>query len=547
MDIPPEIKEPENEQGGCGWIQVAILGAKIPARETLAVVFLALLADFCLWTAPGGAGFAALIAGTVICLPIARQRWVTGSILYGGACLAIAVMALWNFWWLQATLAFVFIGFYACKLEARNWRITEAIAALPACLALAPFRLLAHVISAARLAPISRGVALANVLRIAIIPVVVTCVFAWIFSAANPVVGTIFDSATGWIGDVFELFLEGFQPARPVHWLFWAAVMAALVRPLAKLQLIDQLASWSQNLRPVAEEKAEAGDGFAVSRATFISVNILFLLYNILDGHHLYLDGSLPEGISWTQYTHSGCAWLTGALLLSAVVIGIAFQGALNFHPRARLLRKLAFLWAAQNVILAASALVRIVMYVDFSGLTHLRVTGIYGVALVISGLGLMVWKLAQRRSFLWLVRMDLRAFLVALTLLAITPLDVVCTQFNVSRVLAVTDSDPEDAERRRRALRPLCLKNLSPAAIPHLARLLDYAPAGDPQAEIVRHGIAAIISQDLAQLPKSAPAWTRWQLSSSLAAAHSLAERPELKKHRGQADIDRLCQFAGE
>jgi len=323
--------------------------------------------------------------------------------------------------------------------------------------------------------------------------------------------------------------------------------MAALVRPLAKLQLIDQLASWSQNLRPVAEEKAEAGDGFAVSRATFISVNILFLLYNILDGHHLYLDGSLPEGISWTQYTHSGCAWLTGALLLSAVVIGIAFQGGLNFHPRARLLRKLAFLWAAQNVILAASALVRIVMYVDFSGLTHLRVTGIYGVALVISGLGLMVWKLAQRRSFLWLVRMDLRAFLVALTLLAITPLDVVCTQFNVSRVLAVTDSDPEDAERRRRALRPLCLKNLSPAAIPHLARLLDYAPAGDPQAEIVRHGIAAIISQDLAQLPKSAPAWTRWQLSSSLAAAHSLAERPELKKHRGQADIDRLCQFAGE
>jgi hypothetical protein len=67
------------------------------------------------------------------------------------------------------------------------------------------------------------------------------------------------------------------------------------------------------------------------------------------------------------------------------------------------------------------------------------------------------------------------------------------------------------------RALRPICLKKPSPAALPPLISLLDYKRAdGDHERErLVRRGIAAILGTHLEQLDQATTPWTRWQGST--------------------------------
>jgi hypothetical protein len=220
---------------------------------------------------------------------------------------------------------------------------------------------------------------------------------------------------------------------------------------------------------------------------------------------YLYFKAALPEGITWTDYTHAGCGWLTLGLVVSTAIIGIVFSGGLNFHPHVSRLRLLVDIWAVQNLVLAVGAIRRLLMYIDYSGLTHLRITGIYGSVLVAVGLIIMVIKVHRGHGFVWILHKDILAFSVALVVLALTPNDVICARYNVAKVM----------EGKPRALRPICLKTLTPEALPPLIPLLDYERADGDQGkeDIVRNGIAAILGSHLAMLDETEDVpWTRWQ-----------------------------------
>ena len=125
-------------------------------------------------------------------------------------------------------------------------------------------------------------------------------------------------------------------------------------------------------------------------------------------------------------------------------------------------------------------------MYIDFSGLTHLRITGIYGSVLVAIGLIIMLVKVHRHHGFVWMLHRDSLALCLALLALALTPSDWICARYNVAKVI----------EGRPRALRPICLKKLSPEALPPLIQLLDYKreDGNHEREQIVRRGIAALL-----------------------------------------------------
>jgi hypothetical protein len=315
---------------------------------------------------------------------------------------------------------------------------------------------------------------------------------------------------------------EILKPLRMSLWVFWLLLFAALMRPKVRLTLIEWLRGRKEKLE-AAKLAALKPDDPAVALWVLISVNVVFLAYNALDAAYLYFKATLPEGIGWTEYTHRGCAWLTLALFVSTCVIGFIFRGSLNFHASTDRLRKLAYTWSAQNAILGVGTFRRIQMYIDYSGLTHLRLTGIYGTILVCVGLVIMVVKIRDTRNFLWMIRMDVAAFLAAVTLLALTPMDRICSCYNVPRVLG----------GKREAIRPIFLKDLTPEALPALIPLLDYEHERDPkQTRIVREGTAALLGQHLRELDaaKDGP-WTRWQGAGAWARKHLDPLRGRLEK----------------
>ena len=502
-----------------------LMGLPLRWTDTGIIVVLAAVADFCLYRTPGGSGAACMLMAALAGLVLAQRKSVnrtnwTLAILV----LLTAGLMTWRHWWLLHVVGWVSLFALAAKGQRADWPLFEALWASAQAAAQAPLRLCGHL--HARRGRRREEVTPTTIhrqitTRVIVVPVAVCALFILIFAAANPVVSRLFQTIGTSVADFVRHIGEYITAGRAALWLLWLTLFAALIRPAVKCVTADWLLGYSEELKPGAAPPLDHAN-FATALMTLISVNVLFLAYNGMDSVYLYFRTTLPEGITWTDYTHRGCGWLTFGLVVSTAVIGTIFWHRLNFHPRAKGLKALSYIWTAQNGILAIGSMRRLQMYIDYSGLTHLRITGIYGSLLVAAGLGIMVYKVHANRSFIWLVRRDILAFYTALAILALTPNNWVCATYNTARIM----------EHKPRALRPVFLKNLSPEALPPLIPLLDYEREDGDAArqKMVREGIAALLGQHLESLEKheSLP-WSRKQRSGRWALKHLRKARKKI------------------
>lgn len=486
-------------------------GLPLRGRDTIGLLFLAVASDVCLYPHWGGAGLAAI--GLLALLVLWRLKPSARGARLGWIALAVPLLAaalLWSAWWLPACLIVCAIAGFAILLWHPGWTLLEGCLALPATLTAAPARLLGHAIARRKKTEDGAGRRAFDA-RLVLVPLLVSLFFLGIFILANPIlqreftlVGRHFEHLLTRLGDVLRLS----------RWLFWLGGLlfwAAMIRPLKQAPPLERLAARDSALAPVAGMTGSEPSAYAIAFATLVCVNLLFAAYNGMDAVYLYFRATLPDGITWTAYTHAGCGWLTFALFASTCVLGRLFWRDLNFDPHAPRLKALAYLWIAQNAVLAVGTLRRIAMYIDFSGLTHLLLTGVYGALLVMVGLVIMTVKIARNRNALWLLRQYATAFVVGLTLLAVTPHGWVCAAYNVPRVIA----------GKPHALWPVVLKELPSDALPRLIPLLDYRhPGGDPaKTALVQKGIAGLLGLHLDRLRREQTGpWSRRQVSGAWA-----------------------------
>ncbi len=93
------------------------------------------------------------------------------------------------------------------------------------------------------------------------------------------------------------------------------------------------------------------------------------------------------------------------ALALATLVLSLAFRGSLLSDPRIKRLRFWAWIWSLENFCWAWPSFHRMFIYIDFNGMTRMRVVGLLGTLSVIIGFALVVAKIVQGRGFLWLIR----------------------------------------------------------------------------------------------------------------------------------------------
>jgi len=482
---------------GCG---AAVCGLPLRTWDTIAIALLTVVADICLYSKPGGTGLAVLLLVTAVGLlsAAATCRCHAGPGLLVTVVLVAAASA-WNYSWLLAFVGCLAVVSFAVRLRRPRETVSWLMLLVPATALLAPLRLLGHVLrvfgygvqrKTGKIKPRAR-----TPWRVVLVPLVVAILFIVIFVRANPVVEQVADDVSEWLATQFKEFWELFGVARAFFWLGFLLVFAALIRPVVR-PVRGEEARRSEHLEGPQGGDEKNGD-YATALVTLLVVNVLFVAFHGVDAVYLYFKAKLPEGISYSEYSRGGCFWLTMGLLLSTAVIGAVFRRRLNFHPRRQGLRILSYVWAVQNVWLAVGALRRLQFYVDYNGLTRLRIVGLYGTLLVVVGLALMVWKVARIKGLVWLIRRDLLAFWVALVLLALTPRDYICWRHNASQAMT----------GNLRPLAGLIVQPMSPEALPPLIPLLDHK---DPR---VRDGIAGLLGRRLQELRASAPEkWTAWQ-----------------------------------
>lgn len=467
------------------------------------------LADLALYGGAGGAGLAVLFVG------IPAILYVTAGVRGGGrrfaaiaALLAlVACRCLWHASAGATTLGMAMLLPFAIALGTSRSFLPELVrstlgSAWGGARQLRGF--------AAALARVARPVRHARASWAAVyIPAALVVVFGAIFAAANPVI-------QGWLGSLVD-GIDGFAWApSPVRFVFWggcAIAAAALLRPVIRtIASLDARLGVAHAAEP--SDAVPAASRVALARNGMIALNLLFLGYNALDAVYLW-GGRAPSGFNHTEYAHAGTAWLTIAFVLSTIVLGALFRGPIAQSADGKLARVLAYVWAGQNFILAAGTFRRIALYVAYSGLTELRIVGMIGTSLATLGLAIVVYKLARRRTMLWVMRRQLDALAIAVAVFVVAPTDDLAMRYNVARI----------ADAQYRPLLHLYEQPIRAEAVPALLPLLDHP---DP---VVREGVAVIIAGRRDRLRAAAAAERSW-LDFELARHRALGALDDAALH---------------
>ncbi|MEZ6056254.1 MAG: DUF4153 domain-containing protein [Planctomycetaceae bacterium] len=278
-----------------------------------------------------------------------------------------------------------------------------------------------------------------------LLPVAAVLVFGTIFVFANPdlaawVKATWYDWVDNFLGR-----LEDWLPV-PVQLVLWIVVgvcTLGLMRPLpiemtrTPRRLFDapagrdDLVDNNTRQEPIFESAM-----LGPYRNMLISLIVLFVVYLVFEFTTLW-GRDFPQGFYYAGYAHEGAGWLTAALALATVVLSTIFRGDVLTDERLPGLKKLAWGWSALNVLLAIAVYHRLMIYINFNGMTRMRMVGLFGVTTVIVGFLLVITKIVKRRNFFWLIQRQLWVPAVATVLYAATPVDWLVHTWNSRQILA--------------------------------------------------------------------------------------------------------------
>lgn len=328
----------------------------------------------------------------------------------------------------------------------------------------------------------AKGGAMLKSLTAWVVPLALGAIFISLFASANPIIDDWF-AAVDW-----KAFLQNISFPRI---LFWLLVIAA-VWPLVFLRnrKLKAAAAKAKAATPTPDISVLFGKT-AILRS-LILFNVLFAVQTALDIAYLWGGLELPHGMNYASYAHRGAYPLIATALLAAVFVLIATRpgGGAETSP---LIRKLVYLWTAQNVLLVISSLLRLSLYVAVYSLTYWRLAAAIWMALVAIGLVLIVARFVLGRSSTWLIATNAISLTLTLYICCFVNFPLLIANYNVTHSKEVSGTGVTLDVHYLRSLGPqvlpaidrylslnkhvnhetgICLNNL---AVRHLRRMEDW------------------------------------------------------------------------
>ena len=447
-------------------------------REPVSVLLFVLLADLTLYSGYGYAGFAVFFALSPILLVLgsAERKRNGGQYVLAGMMCLLSVGLVW-----EGSTAGVATG-YALLLG-----LVMALAGLkPFVVEGCPYSARVALRGVENLALYARNLRSEKRLPLftwiaVLVPATVIFLFGLIFVLANPVLTEI-------VRDALRTLVRWLEksPVTPKRVLFWVVVAwctAGFLRPRVTKSLVN-------NILGAREEYDNTGIHalplyvYPVARNTLLAVVVLFAFYLTFEVAYLWVR-EIPKGFYYSGYAHRGAAWLTVALAFSTFTLGAIFNGALLDHPRIGSLKKLTHIWSVENLLLALCVFHRLYSYIQYNGMSRMRVVALFGIAAVVAGFLLCVWKVLTGKNLLWLVRRDLWALFGVVFVHSLFPVDRFVTAYNVKQILS---GNPSPSVQ-------LAVHPIGPSGLPRLVSLTDHGN------ERIREGAKALLAN-----PTSAP-----------------------------------------
>ena len=296
-----------------------------------------------------------------------------------------------------------------------------------------------------------------------ILPLAFGAIFVILFSAANPLIANLL---TQWS---FRDAL-GLDPQRLAFWSVAIVAIWAFVCARDRLPLPDL---GEPLYGPSAPACSSAIFNDTAIVRSLVLFNLLFAIQTVLDIQYLWRGAALPDGMSYATYAHRGAYPLIATALLAAAFVLAAMRPGSNAE-RSTLIRALVFLWVGQNVLLVASAAMRLNLYVETYLLTYWRVAAFIWMLIVAAGLVLIVARIVTHRSNAWLIAANLTVVAVTLYVCSFVNFTDLVASYNVAR--------GRDTTKAGRPVDATYLFSLGPQAIPAIDRYLADNPLPLPE-----------------------------------------------------------------
>lgn len=472
--------------------------------EIFAIVLLVIVADLLIYRGHGFAGLAAFaIAAPLLLLLAAPQRQFSMPVLISAAMiLVLAARLLWLGTVIGVGLGAGLIVTFAMSLVGRRPYVPDIVLYGLQTVAAGFDGLPKYWQSARHLGfPATRS----WWLRFGL-PATAVLGFGTVFVLANPDVAIAFRDRIQQLSEFLETHI--FQQAPPIQEIvFWAAVAwisIGLLRPI-----LPQMSRPPETVDYVLAEDGSLITSethwYVAARNTLAAVIALFAAYLVFEFRTLWFR-VFPAGFYYAGYAHEGAAWLTVALAMATLVLSVVFHGQVLCDPRLPRLKRLAWIWSAENLLLALAVYHRMQIYVDFNGMTRMRTIGLFGISAVVVGFVLVVWKFTHGRDFFWLVQRQLWTLAIAVYLLAITPVDFLAHRYNVNRIL-------------RGDLSPSVQISVHPI---DSSGMLVLFPLLESEDVAIREGVRGMLAERAERLEPTArrraqEGWTSFQLADQL------------------------------
>ena len=284
--------------------------------------------------------------------------------------------------------------------------------------------------------------------------------------------------------------------------LFWAAALS-LVWPFINVRWRGKVELTTTFAPTETTEQAKPGDaidffGVPTILRSLILFNLLFAVQTVLDVTYLWGNATLPADISYAAYTHRGAYPLILTALLAAGFVLIAMNPG-GPAERSKVIRPLVYLWVGQNVLLVASSILRLDLYVQIYLLTWWRVAAFIWMLLVAFGLLLIVARIWLNRSNDWLIRANLITLIATLYVCSLVNFPATIADYNVGHSREVSGKGVQ--------IDMNYLFHLGPQALPAIDRAI-LLRASDPNLVSRRNCLVEQQRKDVAS-------WRAWGFRS--------------------------------
>jgi Domain of unknown function (DUF4173) len=274
-------------------------------------------------------------------------------------------------------------------------------------------------------------------LVLAIIPMLVFGVFFLIFFNANPVFNQLVSNSWQYLSDLFSLSFDEATWGRIVFFFFGTYLTFSILFDWEISKNLIKFFARNEHITPPEDASEKESNyqrnEYKIALMLIGSVNVLLLIINIIDINFLWFSFDYSQAGNLSKLVHEGTGTLILSIFLSIAILLYYFRKDLNFYQNNKLLKYAAYAWIVQNGILIISVSLRNYYYIDFYGLTHLRI-GV-GVFLLITLVGLVtLWiKIRDLKSFFYMFRVNTWALYIVWIGLTLVNWDVLIARYNLA------------------------------------------------------------------------------------------------------------------